>query len=203
MGQERVMLPDGVLSDSPVPAPFYGARSLPVTKTVDYEDGGIAIADASEGLLYQRWRARVFNSGEINSKVVLDATFVPETDWLVVPYIDEFSFTFDTNMRPVVAYVVGGVSFLHWYDGVAGDFVTTNLGADVVTPRVTLDDKRFLGSVGYSRSSVILAYIKDGDLYYRDQSERFLNEHLLKEAVNPLIKIGFNRQLRLQFMVQA
>lgn len=196
------MIPDGVLSTDPVPARFVGARSLPVTKTVDYEDGGIALLDSSEGLLYQRWRARLFRAGTENSVVKLSSPAVPEFDWIEEPNISEISFTFDSLMRPIVSYIQAGVAKMNWFDAVEGDYVTMTISG-AITPRVTLDDKRFIASAGYSKSSVILAYVKSNNLYYRDQSERFDTEHLLAEDVKPLIKIGMNRQLRLQFMFEA
>ena len=194
------MMPDNVLSTAPAPASFFGARALPVTRLVDYEDGGRAIQDPSAGLLFQRWRARLFNEGEADSFVVLDARDVPEFVWLTVPNMTEISFTFDANMQPAVAYVANGQAFLSWFDSVPGQYVTTPLGAGIITPRVTLDDKRLVGSNGYQQSDVILGYIRNGNLYYRQQRDRYTVERLLKESVKPLIKIGFTRGLRLQYM---
>lgn len=197
------MIPGNSLSTAPATAPFVGARVLPISKIIDYEDGGIAIQNPSSGLLYQRWRARLFKPGEIDSNVVLDAREVAEFVWLSVPYMTEISFTFDANMQPVVAYVVNGLSFLNWFDSLLGQYVTTALGAGIITPRVTLDDKRLVGSNGYQRSDVILGYVRGGNLYYRQQRDRFGVERLLKTGVKPLIKIGFTRGLRLQFMSEV
>jgi len=199
MGQ-AAMMPDEVLSTTTVKARFFGARAGAVTKTIDYEDGGIAIQEPSEGLLYQRWRARLFNAGKDDAFVMLDAREVPEFVWLTVPRMTEISFSFDANMRPTVASVADGQAYLSWYDSAIPDYITTTLAADVLTPRVTLDDKRYVGSNGYQVSDVILAYTRAGNLYYRQQRDRYTIERLLKTDVTPLIKIGFNRQLRLQFM---
>lgn len=193
-------LPLNELSSQSVPARFSGARSGATSKTVDYEDGGVAIQDPSSGLLYQRWRARLFNSGKEDSYVMLDAREIDEFVWLTVPFMDEISFTFDANMNPTVAYVVGGSAYLNWYDGLSADYVTTELPAGIVTPRVSLDDKRYYASNRFQLSDVILAYVLDGNLYYRQQRDRYTIERLLKTGVTPLIKIGFNRGLRLQFM---
>lgn len=194
------MMPDDVLASVHRPARFFGARSGATSKTVDYEDGGLAIQDTTQGLLYQRWRARLFNAEKVDSYVMLDAREVDEFVWLTVPYMSEISFTFDPSMRPTVAYVAAGQAYLSWYDSLASDYVTTTLAADVMTPRVTLDDKRYVGSNGYQVSDVILGYVRGGNLYYRQQRDRYMTERLLKTGVTPLIKIGFNRALRLQFM---
>lgn len=197
------MMPGGVLSTRPAPGRFSGARSGATSKTIDYEDGGIAIQDPSQGLLYQRWRARLVRSGEVDSVVLLDAPSVPEFVWLSVPYMTEISFSFDANMQSVVAYVAQGRACLNWFDSQSSQYVTTTLAADVITPRVSLDDKRYVGSNGYQNSDVILAYVRGVNLYMRVQRERYGTEHLLAEGVTPLIKVGFSRGLRFQYMCEV
>ncbi len=194
------MMPDGVLSTAAWPARFFGARSGATSATIDYEDGGIAIQDPSEGMLYQRWRARLHNAGEADSYVMLDAREVAEFVWLSVPHMTEISFSFDANMRPAIAYVAGGSAFFRWYDSRIPAYVTTALAAGVITPRVAMDDKRLVGSNGYQVSDVLLAYVRNGNLYLRVQREHYATEHLLKTDVTPLIRIGMSRGLRFQFM---
>lgn len=188
------MLPDGVLSTSVVRDNFLGGRSLPVRNEVDYETGGIALNDASAGLLHQVWRARIIEKTEI----LLDAELVDESVIATGINITEVSLSFDRNMNVVLAYVENGVARLYWYDSVLAAMTTTTF-AGVVTPRVALDDKRNSQS---AISDVIFAYLKDGDLYYRQQRDRYLVEYLLASDVDSpgLIKIGMNRQLRMQFM---
>ncbi len=197
------MMPDGVLSTEPVPAGYVGARALSVTKTVDYEDGGIAIQDPSEGLLYQRWRARLFRAGTADSYVMLDAPTVEEFVAFTDENLEEISFSFDQSMRPAIAFVQDGVAKLWWYDSTVPGMTITEIGEDVITPRITYDDKRYLGSGGYSISDLVLAYVLNDNLYIRLQRDRFTIAYLLAEDVKPLIKIGFSRALRLQFMHEA
>lgn len=193
-------LPSNALSTSSVPSRFFSARAGATSKTIDYEDGGAALNDPSEGLLYQRWRARLFRAGEFDSAVWLDATGVDEFEWLTVPYMTEISFSFDANMRPTVAYVAEEKAFLNWYDAAAPGYVTTALDSDVITPRVSMDDKRYVASNGYQLSDVILAYVRGGSLYYRQQRDRYQTERFLQAGVTPLIRIGMSRGLRFQFM---
>ncbi len=197
------MMPDDVLSTTSIPASYSGARALSVTKTVDYEDGGKDIQDVSEGLLYQRWRARIFRAGTVDSYIMLDAPSVPEFTVLTLPYLEEMSFSFDQSMRPAIAYVQDGVSFLRWYDSTIPGMATTETGDDVITPRLSFDDKRIIGSQGFLVSDLILGYVRNDNLYMRMQRDRFEVEYLLAEDVKPLIKIGFSRKLRLQFMHEA
>lgn len=197
------MLPDNELSSIPVPTRFFGARSGATSKTVDYEDGGIALNDPSEGLLYQRWIARVHDATTVRSRVTLASPNTPEFDWIVEPNIEEISFTFDANMRPTVAYVAAGQAKLKWYDSAAAEYVTDNLAPDVITPRVSMDDKRPLASGQFANSDVILAYVRGGSMYARVQRDRYLIEYFLAADVKPLIKIGMGRGLRFQFMTEA
>jgi len=188
------VIPENALSIAPVNAAFSGARALPVTRTVDYEDGGIAIQDPSRGSQYQRWRGRL-----LGENIILDAPEVEPFVALSGPDITEISFTFDQNMRPAIAYVQAGVAKLWWFDTVAGEQVVTEY-PEAITPRVILDDKRFTQTLN---SDVILGYVHDGALYYRQQRDRFSIERLLDAGPHVgLVKIGFNVQLRLQFLME-
>lgn len=185
-------LPGESLSTNPMPSQFVGGRSLAVSSRQDYETGGIALQDPSQGLRVQTWRARL-----IGQAVVIDADTVAPVTWYSAPGITEISLSFDQNMRPVLAFVQDGVAKLRWFDPVAGAVVVTNIGAGVVTPRVALDDKR---RFGVPDSDVLLAYLRGGALYYRQQRERFLTERLLHAGPHyRLIKIGMGRGLRMQF----
>lgn len=190
-------LPDGVLSTEPVEAPFLGGRALPVTDIRDYETGGIALQDPSQGLLVQTWRARILNN---NTDIVVDADSVAETTLISGTNITEVSLAFDSNMNPAVAYVEDGTAKLYWFDSTLPGQTTTEFPG-IVTPRVSLDDKRPLQS---AIRDVIFAYLRDGNLYYRQQRDRYLTEYLLQEDVGSpgLIKIGMNRQLRFQFLLR-
>jgi hypothetical protein len=71
------------------------------------------------------------------------------------------------------------------------------MDSDVITPKCSLDDKRQLQ---VSRSDIILAYIREGALYARQQRDRFDTEYLLKSDVGGYLRrIGMNVQQRFQF----
>lgn len=191
------MLPGNTLSSQPVSAPFNGGRALPVKAVVDYETGGVALGDPSRGLQVQVWRARIV---ENNTAIVLDAEQVAATTLITGNDITEVSLSFDGNMRPVVAYVDGGIPKLYWYDSQQASQVTTEFPG-IITPRVGLDDKRVLQS---SVRDVIFAYLRNGNIYMRQQRDRYQIEYLLQANVGSpgLIKIGMNRQLRFQFLLR-
>ncbi|MCO1336512.1 hypothetical protein MO867_19450 [Microbulbifer sp. OS29] len=190
-------LPDKALSSTVLASPFIGGSHLPVRNTTDYESGGIAIQDPSAGLNYQVWRARVLNDG---SEIVLDAREVEAFTAISGSDITEVSLAFDQNMRPVIAYVEAGTAKLYWYNSSAGS-QTTSTWPGIITPRLTLDDKR---STQTSTSDVIFAYLNNGHLYYRQQRDRYETEYRLQQNVDSpgLIKIGMNRQFRLQFLLK-
>lgn len=190
------MLPNNVLSSEIVSSKFLGAKALPISNYVDYCDGGKALNDPSYGLFYQVWRARL-----INNDVIVDAREVEEFVLYSASGISEISFTFDQNMRPILAFVKDSLPYLRWYDTSVSMQVVTALDVDVITPRVSLDDKRSSQS---SISDVILAYIRLGKLYHRRQRDRFTIEYLLAETSSSgLIKIGMNINFRFQFMLKV
>lgn len=193
------MMPSNSLSSTAVASRFAGARAKSITKLLDYEDGGIAIQDPSAGLLYQAWRARL-----INDKVWVDAPNTEEFVMFSAPGMTEISLTFDQSMRPALAYVQDGVSKIWWYDSGVDRMEITEIGTGIITPRITLDDKRVIASGNNQNNDIILAYVRNEKLCYRQQRERFLVERVLASGIKTgLIKVGLNRQLRLQFMFEV
>lgn len=196
-------LPDNVLSTAAVYAPFIGAAALPITPLRDFETGGIALNDASEGLQYQVWHARVVRNVDTGlDDIIVGAESVADTVVYSGTDITQLSIAFDRNMRLHYAWVESGDCKLHWYDSVAEEMTTTNFGSTFITPRLTHDDKRELQS---AKSDIIFAYLKGGDLCYRQQRDRFDTERVLKADTGSagLIKIGMNTANRLQFMLQV
>lgn len=191
-------LPDNKLSTNPHIYPFLGGRGdFRVSPGHDYEDGGIAINNPSQGLQYQVWQAWIDGGNQIwigaaNTQPIM---LIADTD------ITEVSLTWDQNMNPCVAYVAAGMAKLHWYDSDSNQMVTTEFpGAK--TPRVSLDDKREI-SIRGGISDIIFAYLIDGNLCHRRQRDRFSNEILLAENIpaKGLYKIGMNESRYFQFQI--
>lgn len=184
------MIPDYVLSSEAVPSEIYGAKAKVTSPTVDFEDGGIALNDPSEGLLYQEWAGRI-----VCNEIVLNSPTVADTVIYSGAEISEMSFTFDQNMRPAAAFVDQGTMALLWYD--------TSLASEVVTyisgssPRIVLDDKRayFLAD-----SDIILFYLKGNQLLMRLQRDRFLNVYTLTSVpdYSRLVTAGMGTHYRMQ-----
>ena len=188
------MLPEGRLSTRIVPAPILGGRALDSGPNIDHEDGPIDLNDPSAGLFYQIWHGRVYGGG-----VFLFSDLVERQDILSQLNITEMSFTFDQNGRPSVAYVQYGIAKIWWYDSTVEGMTTTLIGSGVISPKVILDDKR---QTQTNSSDIILGYIRNKNLYYRQQRDRFgVEYHLATDVVGRLQKLGMGNNLRLQFVV--
>lgn len=186
------MLPDGVLSTIPQPAAFLSPRDAPPMPLIDYELGGIGISDPSAGLMAKSWRM-VWQDGQF----IADAPAVAPIVLLEKANVTEFSFTFDQNMKPFITWIDDQGAWYYWYDATSGGYRTVQLAADVQTPKCSLDDKR---ANELYKSDIILAYMRNGNLYYRQQRDRFGTEYLLKENVGGYLRrIGMNNIWRFQF----
>lgn len=195
------MLPSNVLSSEFIPAEILPPRNVPKDFLVDYELGGVALNNPSQGLEVKVWTGQY-----IDGAVVLEAEGVPPTTLFSLPDITEFQFTFDQNMQPSVAYATAsGVAALRWWDGTVPAFSTLTLPAGSRSPRCTLDDKRRLQT---SVSDVVLFYIRGDALYMRVQRDRFTIEYPLVESAPWLEdrffgQVGMGRNLRLQLQLMG
>jgi hypothetical protein len=191
------MIPMGRLSTEPTPADFISPDDLdPPDALTDYELGGRALNDPSEGLQVHVWRGYV----EGNGKVYLEAPGQPSTLIFTAAGITEMRFTFDQNMRPFIAYTQNLRPKIRWYDTVAGENVITQLTDGDRNLRCALDDKRDM-QTSQGTNDIILAYVRGTSLYYRQQRDRYENEYLLTDAIPApfFLRFGMNKAGRLQF----
>lgn len=195
------MLPEIRLSSRPVVADYLSADALPRQKLQDFEMGGVAIGDPTQGLRVQPWELRVLGN-DVRLRPYPDGsytTFFTEAD------IREIGFSFDQNMNPVFAYKAGEVWKLRWYDPVpeVEAYVSTPMiGARDV--RICLDDKRPLRR---DFSDVMVFYLKDDPatqpqrLYMRAQRDRYGVEYTvgnLPLGTNALDAVGMSKNLRIR-----
>lgn len=188
-----VVTPSGVASSTPVPALILSPDDRVTSPLVDWEQGGIALVDTSQGLQMKNWRCWVDGL-----RIMAQAASDPPVELFYASGVSEVSLAFDQEMHFCVAYVQRGVARLRWFDPTAGEYVTLDLpGAQC--PRVALDDKR---ARQLYRSAIVLAYLRDDTLYVRQQTDGFVTETLVRDNLYPgavLRNIGMNRQWRLQF----
>ena len=189
------MIPELRLSSRPVVAPFLLPDDFPRSRRQDFELGGVAIGDPTQGLQVRPWefymvgdavRVRPYPNG-------------PATTLLSEPGIEQISGTFDQNMQPAVAYVANSVTKLRWFDSAAGQRVTT-VFAGARSPALTLDDKR---AVLRNSSDMLLFYLSaSGELRMRAQRDRFGVEYAISGApqgTSSIDAVGMARNGRLRF----
>ncbi len=186
------MIPSGGPSNPAQPSEYLERVNSTLAPLVDYEMGGIALNNASFGLWVRLWRVRV--DGDV---VYLAPESGAEQPMFIRAGISEVALAFDQNMQPVIAFVQDGQAWLWWYDSSVPGMVFT-LIAGAVNPRLTLDDKR-PGQV--ANSDVILAYLRSGALYYRQQRDRYLTEYLFSSSppCGGLASVCMSKGGRLQF----
>lgn len=139
---------------------------------VDWERGGADLYQPIIDDTYYVWRIHVENHNKIILSRFDNPDIGPYTIRIVTGLITEVSFSFDQNTNYAVAYVANDVSYLWFYDSDLGSFRELEL-TGAITPRLTLDDKRYRQRVN---SDIILFYLKNGHLYYRQQRDRFTIE---------------------------
>lgn len=189
------MLPDNVESSISFGGIYLPPDERVTTPVVDYELGGVALNDATQGLLVRGWKATLDG---YTVKLQADGSATVHNLFDDVN-ITALSLAFDQNMRWSVGYIGDGVLKLNWYDSSINERVTSSFGADNQYPKMALDDKRHESLL---TSDIILAYIRNNTLYYRQQRDRFLTERALRTNLFPgtkLKNIGLNKNLRLQF----
>lgn len=171
------MLPDHTLSSQAVQYTFKEPSGIITnSRLVCWERGGLAIQNTSMGVDFQNWKGICtaggscsIQAGELGAPVHL----------FDEPGTVEFSFCFDQNMRWQAANIVGTNLIFRWYDPTIPGYTSTTY-ADVVSAKLTLDDKRDL-EVQLGKSDVLLTYIKsNNNLYFREQRDRYLVEYLLQ-----------------------
>lgn len=172
------------------------------SELISKEAGGVAISNPNQGLLGYVWQS-VYTpaSGRITLRNVTTSI-----DYIIlngVMNVTTLSFAFDSNMRPVICYtVVDGGAYYYWYDTVTQGYLTTQLPAGSITPKVCHDDKRAFAVTG-NKSDVLLFYVKDGIIWHRVQRERFLTDHQIATCTagtrlkNVGMTVGLRVKLRL------
>lgn len=191
------MIPFESLSGIPAPSPWKERANQRNAPLIDYERGGVALGDTTQGASSHEWRLEY-----IEPDFVLTREDASPSVVFSRPGITEVSLAFDQNMRPLIAFVDAGGAWIRWFDPLAGDMVFLSIPG-ATTPRVTLDIK---GGVLDPLSDVILAYMHGTELRYRQQRDRFDVERTLKTGFSAgaeLVTIGRNTGNRLQFRVRG
>lgn len=198
------MMPENALSTEPVQGVFlYPDNVTPRKRIEDFELGGTAIQDPSNGLEVQPWFGYW---SALDNRVYLrpNITGTPIDLGIVQANVVEMSFTFDQNMRWVLALLLADDSLkFYWYDTVISGY-TISTYTDIYSAKLSLDDKR-AKSIQLDTSDVILTYVKnDQSLYTRVQRDRYEIEYLMTIDVPNnyrIINFGMAKNNRLQWRI--
>lgn len=193
------MMPNNVLSTTPVPGVFLPPRndvrfSIQAGQS-DQHFGGVAIGDPSQGIAYQLWTAFI-NGGT----VYLEAPNTPATVLLSGVGATWVALAFDQNAQVFVAYsTTNGSAFYYWFDSTLPGYRTSSLPG--TTPRVfaALDDARPALSAS---ADILLCYVQHGELFTRQQRDRYGVQYDLGVAPATLVQVGMSTVNRFQFAFQ-
>jgi hypothetical protein len=189
------MIPNHRLSAVPNYAPFQAPRDRVKSPLVDYHLGGNGIEDNSGGM-----RSRVWTGRYLDGAVYLWATGVAPVNVLTIADVEELSFCFDQDARPVIAYELStGGCALRWWNPGEEEFQTVAV-ASATSPRVTLDDSR---PESIADSDVLFTYMRDGVLYFREQRDAFAVEYELRTGLagKMIGRFGMNERQAIQWQL--
>lgn len=201
------MMPGNALSIPTLWSPYLPPDNITPSLTVSYQEGGISLSDASQGLQVQVWTLSI-EGPVISNDLVISAPNTLPAILLSAPNVTQISLAFDSNMKPCIGYTSQGNAYFWWYDTTIPGYTTITLPATSTFPQCTLDDKRKV-SLDLGISDIILCYLLNNNLYMRMQRDRFLIDYVLRTSVsndipNPsLMKVGMNTNLRLDFTVNG
>lgn len=202
------MIPNQTLIQPPVsPFVFVPPDGNTIDALNDWQLGGNGIQDPSLGLEVQNWQLTVMGSA-LTTQVYVSAPNTPPTLMFSRPNITWARLTFDQNMNPMIAFVDQGGPTFWWFSPFTLSQIFTTLPPGTTTPCCTMDDKRALAT-RLGINDVILAYIKNNSLFYRQQRDQYSIEYALLANVqnivpNPTVyKIGMNEGGRLMFKIQG
>lgn len=190
------MLPsNGQLTDEPFPSSWFYPHPTEFDPLIDYEMGGVALQNPSQGLDVQLWKLRYHEQ-----QIKISKTSDPGTEigLFIVPNLIRLALAFDQNMNPCYAWENGAEGYcnLIFYDTLVGANTVLTFNG-ITNPCLTLDDHR-RGET--ATSDIIFAYVRDGNLCYRQQRDRFDVEYVQTEVQGELIRVGMSSGSRLQFM---
>lgn len=189
------MIPLHTFMMSPPSSPFLWGAELRSTDTESWEMGGVGISDPSGGLSYQLWHGVLEVA---TGTVLLDSPNTPQFVLYSEAGITQMDFSFDQNMKPCLAFTQNGVAKFWWYNTVNLQYEIIVL-TDAMTPLTLLDDKR---DQQLGQSDIVLFYLRDGRLYYREQRDRFTIEYDSGiSGIRRLVRVGFTEGLRVQIAV--
>ena len=190
------MIPNNQISARTVLTPMAFPNNLKDVGLMDMELGGVAIEDASEGLLDYFWIASANEETGLVSLHRQGQAAIPW--WNIGIGCTDLALAFTQNMQPVIAWQDSeNVLWLRAYDSFTNSYLVSSFGIGA-NPRLTIDEKR---PRMRTESDVIFAYLVGTSLRYRQQRDAFQIERVLVTDVSPasvFLRMGMGG-LQLQF----
>lgn len=157
---------------------FLSPRNRHCRMTTAYCDGGPELFNSKAGITGYVWVAFVDSIDNITVKREdSDEKYVVTTR----ANVSQLDLTFDQNMRPFLTYVVDDIPYYFHFNSHDSSYSEVALDTSIRFPRCELD-MRDVQDI--PNSDIILGYIRDGNLCYRVQRERFLQEHIIATDSN-------------------
>lgn len=195
-------IPDNLLTDDRPESPLLTPDNLErVDPRRDWERGGVALSDPTQGLNVRDWTC--WTDG-LSIWVAPYPEQAPMVEVLTGSGITEVSLAFDQNMGPNVAYVEDGTCKLWWYDSALPGMTTTDFPG-CRSPMLTMDDKRDKAT-NNGQNDIIFAYVRDGQLCWRQQRDRYTIERVLgavPSASSRIVGMGMAENNRLQVKIAS
>lgn len=158
-----------ILSIVPYPGPWSARMRDHRNPLVDYEVGGIAINDPSQGLGGYDWTAEYDLADGWVYVWREDQGKASKVGVLQRPGIIRIGLAFDQNMRVHLCWTDSVGTFLWRYSADTGEMVAVQV-AGASSPCITMDDHR---PERVSDSDIILSYISGTQLCFRVQRELY------------------------------
>jgi hypothetical protein len=197
-------LPDDGPSSELVLADFIAPYDRYTGLLEDFEEGGIALNDGSQGMQVQMWYLSYDDDAEsltygdftVHAEETLQTEVV-----LNVPGVTKCSLAFNQNMDVFIAYETRGCEAkYYWYDPFSASYQTGTLPANSRHVACCYDDHR---PTQTGSADIILGYIRSGTLYYRQLRDRFETEYPMGSVgAGILHKVGMTKNNRLLFDVR-
>lgn len=185
------MLPLDTITPEPVYAEFRAPWDDPYLPLEERVLGGNAVGDGSAGREVKVWKIS-YSGGDVHVGPDGGADEFVQTRGGVTT----LSLAFDANMAVAYAWQSVNGSSLYYFDSTLGSYNILTI-ADGTSCRVGVDDTRSFNSAS---SDVIFAYTRGGQLYWRQQRDRYLTERLVgPSGVSILHRCAQNTLNRLQF----
>jgi len=186
------MIPSDTFTTVPVISNFLPPYDEPYQPLLQNVLGGLAIGDPSLGRQYKIWTVE-YNGISITVKPV-DG---PIAFTLVASDVQTVSLAFDNNMGLVIGWTTSVDAKLYYFDTLTFGYITRTF-VGLTSCRVVVDDAR---DFYLAQSDVIFSYTMSGNLYWRQQRDRYDVERLVGPTTKLLRKMAPTIGNRLQFQL--